>query len=111
MAYETFTVLSRIDGAKVGSVEAQSADEAIYRVVVGGALGRTDYMALAGCDRPIASAGLTSYRYAGRYGFVMIGAKDNADALREAARSIDGAPDPAKLEVFSTEHCAYVPVA
>lgn len=49
-------------------------------------------------DLPLADAGLTSYRYAGRYGFVMIGATNDAGALREAARSIDGAPDPANLE-------------
>ena len=35
-------------------------------------------------DRPLAAKGLVSYRYRGRYGWIMIGAKDNADALREA---------------------------
>jgi hypothetical protein len=39
-------------------------------------------------NKPLASDGLTSYRYKGRYGFVMIGAKDDADALREAQRSL-----------------------
>lgn len=38
-------------------------------------------------DRPCAAAGLTSYRYRGRYGWIMIGAKDDADAMREASRS------------------------
>ena len=38
-------------------------------------------------DRPCAAAGLTSYRYRGRYGWVMIGARDDHDAMREAARS------------------------
>jgi len=38
-------------------------------------------------ERPLAAAGLTSYRYRGRYGFVMIGARDDADALSEAKRS------------------------
>lgn len=38
-------------------------------------------------DKPLASAGLKSYRYEGRYGWIMIGAKDDSDALREAARS------------------------
>jgi len=46
-------------------------------------------------SKPCAAPGLTSYRYRGRYGWVMIGATDTADALREAARSIDG---PATLE-------------
>jgi hypothetical protein len=39
------------------------------------------------CDKPMASAGLISYRYKGRYGWIMIGAKDDSDALREAQRS------------------------
>ena len=39
-------------------------------------------------DTPCAIQGLTSYRYAGNYGWIMIGATDHADALREAARSM-----------------------
>ena len=39
-------------------------------------------------DKPLAAHGLTSYRYKSRYGFVMIGAKDDEDALREAQRSL-----------------------
>lgn len=39
-------------------------------------------------DKPLAAPGLTSYRYRGAYGWVMIGAKDTCDALREAARSM-----------------------
>ena len=39
------------------------------------------------CDKPMAAQGLTSYRYRGRYGWIMIGAKDDNDALREAQRS------------------------
>ncbi len=39
------------------------------------------------CDKPCAAKGLISYRYLGRYGYIMIGATDNADALREARRS------------------------
>jgi hypothetical protein len=39
------------------------------------------------CDKPMASKGLISYRYRGRYGWIMIGAKDDNDALREAQRS------------------------
>ena len=36
---------------------------------------------------PCADKGLTSYRYRGRYGWIMIGATGNADALKEAQRS------------------------
>lgn len=38
-------------------------------------------------DRPLATAGLTSYRCRSRYGWIMIGANDAADALKEAIRS------------------------
>lgn len=43
------------------------------------------------CDKPMAAAGLTSYRCRGRYGWIMIGAKSDADAWREALRSSDEA--------------------
>ena len=53
-------------------------------------------------DKPLAAHGLTSYRYKGRYGFVMIGAKDDADALREAQRSLTwDKATPDKLEKWS----------
>lgn len=58
------------------------------------------------CDRPLAARGLSSYRYRGRYGWVMIGAKDDAEALREAARSTDGVVR-ANLEVWADG--SYVP--
>lgn len=40
-------------------------------------------------DKPCAARGLVSYRYRGRYGWIMIGASDTDDALREAVRSTD----------------------
>ena len=50
-------------------------------------------------DKPLAAHGLTSYRYQGRYGFIMIGARDDEDALREAQRSLTwGKATPDKLE-------------
>lgn len=51
-------------------------------------------------NRPLAAAGLTSYRYVGRYGYVMIGATDERDALREAARSTDNVVRE-KLEIWN----------
>ena len=39
-------------------------------------------------DTPCAIQGLISYRYRGAYGWIMIGATDHADALKEAARSM-----------------------
>lgn len=58
-------------------------------------------------DRPLAAPGLTSYRYAGPLGWVMIGARDESDALREAARSIDGPADRDRLQVWDSRCDAY----
>ena len=50
-------------------------------------------------NKPLAAHGLTSYRYQGRYGFIMIGARDDVDALNEAQRSLTwDKATPDKLE-------------
>ena len=49
-------------------------------------------------DRPMAAAPLTSYRYRGPLGWVMIGAMNNADAIKQAQRSISVPTEPGKLE-------------
>jgi hypothetical protein len=51
-------------------------------------------------NRPCAAEGLTSYRLKGHYGWTMIGAKDHADAMREASRSTDS-PKIEALEVWN----------
>jgi hypothetical protein len=53
------------------------------------------------CDKPMAAAGLISYRYKGRYGWIMIGAKDHADALNEAQRSTSDKVSQANLQVWN----------
>lgn len=58
-------------------------------------------------DRPCAVAGLKSYRYRGRYGWVMIGAKDDADALNEARRSVGGDVAADNLQAWNGRE--YVP--
>lgn len=67
------------------------------------------------CDRPMAAPGLISYRYpSGFTGYagsmIMIGAKDDADALREANRSLRY-PDAmmALLERWDADAGRYVP--
>lgn len=61
-------------------------------------------------DRPCAASGLTSYRYKGRFGWIMIGAKDDTDALREASRSTTPYPvNREHLEIWNGEK--YVGVA
>lgn len=59
-------------------------------------------------DRPLAAAGLTSYRAKGEYGHIMIGATDHADALREARRS-SASVKPESLEVWDGKK--YVPAS
>lgn len=61
------------------------------------------------CDKPMAAHGLTSYRYRGRYGWIMIGATDDAGALREAARSTDATIAAERLERWDGR--AYVSAA
>src|SRR5690606_32363003 len=51
----------------------------------------------AATGRPLAAEGLTSYRYRGPFGWIMIGAKDEADALSEARRSLSS-PETATAE-------------
>lgn len=110
MAYQAYVVTRADTGVPVGSVEAQGPEEAVFRLL-GGAWGREDFRAWAGADRPLASPGLQSYRYRGPYGWRMIGAKDDADALASARHSAppgQGA-DPARLERWTP--AGYAPVA
>lgn len=58
-------------------------------------------------EKPLAAAGLTSYRAKGLYGWIMIGARDDADALREAKRSYVGARYD-DLEIYREGR--YVPI-
>lgn len=52
-------------------------------------------------NKPMAIKGLTSYRYKGRYGFIMIGAIDNADGLKQAQRSTSDKVSIDNLEVWN----------
>lgn len=59
-------------------------------------------------ERPVAAPGLLSYRYRGQFGWVMIGATDDRDALHQASRSVSTAVDPSNLQAWIGE--SYVPV-
>lgn len=54
-------------------------------------------------DRPCAMSGLISYRMRTPYGFVMIGAIDHVDAMREAQRSTDYASESG-LEIWNSQN-------
>ncbi|WP_087865856.1 hypothetical protein [Comamonas thiooxydans] len=71
------------------------------------AIERARIAALSTCDRPLAAPGLLSYRCQNRYGWTMIGAKDDEDALAQAKRSSDSASMD-KLQKWNGQ--AYVPV-
>lgn len=58
-------------------------------------------------ERPCAAEGLISYRYRGGHGWVMIGARNHDDALRESLRSARSGGDIARLEVWDSGR--YVP--
>lgn len=57
-------------------------------------------------DRPCADKGLISYRYKSHYGWIMIGAHNDDDALREAGRSTDGVSIN-NLQVWNEEQSSY----
>ena len=59
-------------------------------------------------DKPCAADGLLSYRYRGPYGWIMIGAKDCADALREAGRST-ATVTPWNLQQWDERAQRYIP--
>jgi len=62
------------------------------------------------CNKPLADVGLKSYRYAGVYGWVMIGAKDDNDALNEAKRSTGCLVENRKLQYWNgIKYCPVSP--
>lgn len=55
-------------------------------------------------NTPMASNGLITYRYRGRYGFIYIGASTDTEALSEAQRSTDDQVSPYRLERYNGHH-------
>ena len=51
-------------------------------------------------NKPCAAQGLTSYRYRGTYGYIMIGASNYSDAKRQAELSTTGPINPLRMEVW-----------
>jgi hypothetical protein len=51
-------------------------------------------------DKPLADKGFISYRYKGPMGWIMIGANDDAEAMKQAARSTTD-PEPKNLQVWN----------
>ena len=61
-------------------------------------------------EKPLASSGFKSYRYQGRYGPIMIGAKDHDDALNEAKRSTRDPVSHEHLEMWDEGLGKYGPL-
>ena len=55
-------------------------------------------------NTPMASNGLITYRYRGRYGFIYIGAFTDTEALSEAQRSTNDKVTPDRLERYNGHH-------
>lgn len=51
-----------------------------------------------GTNKPLAAHGLTSYRYRGAMGWIMIGASDTKEALMEAQRSLSYSREKASVD-------------
>lgn len=62
-------------------------------------------------DRPLAAGDLTSYRYKGPLGWVMIGAKNEAEALTEAKRSVEQPSEVTAESLEAWDGEQYAPVA
>jgi hypothetical protein len=60
------------------------------------------------CDRPMSAKGLTSYRFKGTFGWVMIVATSHKDALSEAKRSTDAPITMSRLQVWSDKKQQYI---
>ena len=55
-------------------------------------------------DKPMAANGLISYRYRGRYGWIMIGANTDTEALSQAQLSTTDKVTPYHLERWNGYH-------
>ena len=61
-------------------------------------------------DKALAAAGFKSYRYKGKYGHIMIGAKNHSDALNQAKQSTRDPVSQEKLEMWDEKAKKYVPL-
>lgn len=59
-------------------------------------------------EKPLAVCPYKSYRYRGAFGWVMIAAMDNEDALKEAQRSVESTVTMDRLEYWDGQQ--YQPI-
>ena len=62
------------------------------------------------CNKPLAMPGFISYRYNGRFGWIMAAAHDTEGALKEVARSTDAKIERANLQIYDYEKGKYIDI-
>lgn len=95
ISFIAFQVVVRTQGMQktwqLDDLTVQTVNKSIdqFRAFIGGSVQTTSDVAvhLPVQDRPLAAAGLASYRAANVYGWIMVGATDDNDALVQARRS------------------------
>ena len=102
----------KIIGTYEGTSERHALDFLAETMIQAGAsrLRMTAYKMHELCNRPLSANGLTSYRYKGPYGWIMIGAHDTEGALMEAARSTDAKIECANLQIYNYEKGQYIDI-
>ncbi len=61
-------------------------------------------------NKPLAMPGFISYRYKGRFGWIMAAAHDTEGALKEVARSTDAKIECANLQIYNYEKGQYIDI-
>ncbi len=102
----------KIIGTYEGTSERHALDFLADQIIHAGRarLRMTAYTMHELCNRPLSANGLTSYRYKGPYGWIMIGAHDTEGALMEAARSTDAKIECANLQIYNYEKGQYIDI-
>ena len=104
--------IGQVIGTYEGTSERHALDFLAETMIQAGAsrLRMTAYTMRELYNRPLSANGLTSYRYKGPYGWIMIGAHDTEGALTEAARSTDAKIECANLQIYDYEKGKYIDI-
>ena len=109
--------LENLDSCKIigkyeGASERHALDFLADQIIHAGQarLRMTAYTMRELYNRPLSANGLTSYRYKGPYGWIMIGAHDTEGALKEVARSTDAKIERANLQIYDYDQGQYVDI-
>ena len=109
--------LENLDSCKIigkyeGASERHTLDFLAEQIIHAGQarLRMTAYTMRELYNRPLSANGLTSYRYKGRFGWIMAAAHDTEGALMEVARSTDAKIERANLQIYDYDQGQYVDI-